>query len=172
MTIKLWLPMVILVGVVVAGSFWYFSRSPPRLPATPSDAPTPDVVALSWEELRTGVEQMDALEVRQQGLLSFHSGDADQAFLLFKNAATKGDAWSARAVGLMYDPATFAAEDFAPDKTAFSKPNPRKALQWYEKAIEQGDEDARPLRDRLVAHLRETAAGGDAEAQRILKRVK
>ncbi len=172
MTTKIWLPIVILAGAMVAGGVWYFSLSPLQLPATPSDAPAPDVAALSWKELRTGVDQMDALEVRQQGLLLFHSGDPDRAFLLFKSAANKGDGWSARAVGLMYDPATFAAGDFAPEKTAFSKPNPRKALQWYEKAIEQGDGDARPLRDRLVEHLREAAASGDGQAQRILKRVK
>ena len=172
MTTKFWLPIVILAGVAVAGGFWFFSLSPPPLPATPSDAPVPDVEALSWEELRTGVSQMEALEIRRQGLLAFQSGDPDQAFLLFKSAANKGDGWSARAVGLMYDPATFAAEDFEPEKTAFSKPNPRKALQWYGQAIEQGDEDARPLRDRLVAYLREAAVGGDAEAQRILKRFK
>lgn len=166
------LPILILAGVAVAGGFWYFSPSPPPLPATPSDAPAPDVEARSWEELRTGVDQMEAFEIRQQGILLFQSGDPDQAFLLFKSAANKGDGWSARAVGLMYDPATFAAEDFASEKSAFSKPNPRKALQWYEKAIEQGDGDAQPLRDRLVAHLREAAAGGDTQAQRILKRIK
>ncbi len=116
MTTKIWLPIVILAGMVAAGGAWYFSLSPLQLPATPSDAPVPDVAALSWKELRTGVDQMDALEVRQQGLLLFQSGDPDHAFLLFKRAANKGDGWSARAVGLMYDPATFAAGDFAPEK--------------------------------------------------------
>lgn len=171
MTTKIWLAIVILTSVVVAGVLWYFSQSTPQLPATPSDAPVPNEKALGWDELRTGVDHLDALETRQQGLLLFKSGDPDNAFLLFKRAANKGDGWSARAVGLMYDPATFAAEDFTPEKTAFSKPNPRKALQWYEKAIQQGDDDARPLRDRLVAQLREAAAGGDLKAQRILKRV-
>jgi hypothetical protein len=171
MTTKLWLPIVILAGTAVAGALWYFSQSPPQLPATPSDAPVPVEEALSWDELRTEVDQMDALEIRQQGLLLFKSGDPDHAFLLFKQAANKGDGWSARAVGLMYDPSTFDAEDFTPEKTAFSKPNPRKALQWYDKAIEQGDEAAGPLRDTLIEHLREAAAGGDEKAQRILKRV-
>ena len=171
MKTKVWLPILILAGAVGAGGFWYFAQSPAPFPASPGDAPAPDVEALSWEELRSGVEAMDRLEIRQQAVLLFQSGDPDQAFLMFKQAASKGDGWSARAVGLMYDPATFAAEDFAPEHTAFSKPNPRKALQWYDKAIEQGDADARPLRERLIAHLREAAAAGDAEADRILKRV-
>jgi len=166
-----WLPIVILAGVAVAGGLWYFSPSPPELPATPSGAPAADTKALSWEELRTGVAQMEMLEIRQQALLLLQSSDPDKAFLLFKKAAEKGDGWSARAVGLMYDPATFAAEDFSPENTAFSKPNPRKALQWYAKASEQGDADARLLRDRLIAYLQKAAALGDAEAQRILKRV-
>jgi TPR repeat protein len=171
MKTKVWLSILVLACVLGAGGFWYFAESPPKLPATPSDAPVPDVEALSWEELRTEVDQMERLEVRQQGVLLFQSGDPDQAFLMFKKAANKGDGWSARAIGLMYDPATFAAGDFAPEKTAFSKPNPRKALQWYDKAIEQGDTDAQRLRERLLAHLREAAAEGDAQAQRILKRV-
>jgi hypothetical protein len=170
MTTKLWLPILILAVALATGGYWYFSQTPEQLPTTPSDAPLPDVEVLNWDRLRTGIEQMGALEIREQGLLAFHRGDPDHAFLLFKNAAGKGDGWSARAVGLMYDPATFAAEDFTATKTAFSKPNPRKALQWYGKAIALGDEESQPLRDRLLAQLRQAAASGDLEAQRVLKR--
>ena len=99
MITKFWLPIVILTGVVMAVAIWYFSQSPAPLPATPSDAPVPKEKALSWDEIRSGVDQLDALETRQQGLLLFKSGDPDHAFLLFKRAASKGDGWSARAVG-------------------------------------------------------------------------
>jgi TPR repeat protein len=168
---KHWLAFIGLAGFLAAAILWYFAIAPSRIPASSEATAPAQVGPMSWEDLRAGIDRMPALEIRQQGLLLLQSGDPDHAFLLFKNAAKRGDAWSARAVGQMYDPATFAAADFTPRRTAFSKPNPRKALQWYQQAIEQGDQQAGALRTRLIGHLQEAAAAGDSTAARILKRI-
>jgi len=109
MKMKIWLPVMVLVAVMAGGAFWYFFlQTPPSLTSL-SSAPTPRVEALSWEQLRTGLAQMEAVEIRRHGVRFFQQGDPDRSFLLFKTAAKKGDGWSALVVGEMYDPATFAA---------------------------------------------------------------
>ena len=113
---------------------------------------------------------MEPLEIRKHGVRIFQQGDPDKAFVLFKTAARKGDGWSALAVGEMYDPATFAATDFTASRTAFSKPNPGKALQWYELALANGETKAQEPRERLITRLRRAAAEGDVAAQRILRK--
>ncbi len=64
-------------------------------------------------------------------------GDANSALAILEESARRGHAPSARAVGEMYDP-TLWGETPSP----FSRPNPREALRWYEKAAELGDQDA------------------------------
>ena len=161
----------LLPAVVAIGVLWYlFFQPPPPSPASLSEAPIPKVKALDWDTLRTSLEQMDAFEIRQHGVRIFQQGNPDNAFLLFKAAAKKGDGWSAIAVGEMYDPATFSAADFDEKKTAFSKPNPRKALEWYDRALAQGEAQAQARRDTLIAHLKKAAAGGDTSAGKLLKK--
>ena len=169
---RIWLPLIVLPALVVIVAAWYFYSQPPPSPASLSEAPVPKVNALGWDMLRANVDQMNALEIRQHGIRIFQQGDPDKAFLLFKSAAKKGDGWSALAVGEMYDPATFSAADFDAKRTAFTEPNPRKALEWYDKALAQGEAQAQPLRDQLVAHLKQAAAGGDPVARRLLQKLK
>ncbi len=172
MNTKIWLTTAaaVVVLAIAIGAFWYFQEPPS--PASLQDAPQSQAQALSWEELLAQIETMEGAEIREHGLRYFQAGDPDKAFLMFKTAAKRGDGWSALAVGEMYDPATFNAADFTPRRTAFTKPNPRKALQWYDQAMANGEDRAAPLHDRLVAYLREAAESGDVKAQRLLDRVK
>ena len=172
MNTKIWLTIVAVVVVVTgAVGLLLYLQGPPS-PASLSEAPKSQAQGLSWEELLARIETKDAAEIREHGLRYFQTGDPDRAFLMFKTAAKRGDGWSALAVGEMYDPATFNAADFNPARTAFTKPNPRKALQWYDQAIANGENRAEPLHERLVVHLRDAAAGGDTKAQRLLDKVK
>lgn len=168
-------PALILLAALVPAAiaaYWYLYLPGSATPDSLAEAPAPEIEAVDWEELRTRHEELQAEELRTHGLRYFHEGDPDKAFLMFKTAAKKGDGWAALAVGEMYDPNTFAAKDFTPRRTAFTKPNPRKALEWYTLAIEQGEPKAAPLRERLIAHLSEAARVGDSEARRVLQKVK
>ncbi len=165
---KIWLPALLLL---VIGSVGLLLLRPSPLPPGLRSAPAPEVEVLRWDELRAGLGQMEVARIRQHGVRFYQSGDPDKAFLLFKTAAKRGDGWSALAVGEMYDPATFSAEDFKPSMTAFSKPNPGKALQWYQRAIDHGQLQAQLRYDKLVEQLRQDAVN-DPRAKRILQKLK
>ena len=166
-----WLFLIALVAFAgLGGGIWYAFVYTAESPVSLTQAPAPKVEALSWEELRASIDQMEPVQIRQHGVRIFQQGDPDKAFVLFKTAARKGDGWSALAVGEMYDPATFAAKEFTVQRTAFSKPNPAKALQWYERALANGETQAQEPYDRLITHLRRAAAEGDVTAQRIVRK--
>ena len=172
MKTKVWLPLValsLLAIVAIAVILFLSTQSgPPSL----TQAPIPEVKALTWDELLESLVDKEGAEIRQHGVRFFQQGDPDKAFLLFKQASKKGDGWSSMVIGEMYDPATFAAEDFNAKRTAFSKANPRKALQWYDQAISQGERQAEERRNQLIERLRLAAAGGDSSAERLLQKVK
>jgi len=168
---KIWLPIVLLLAVVVAALYWFFLQGPSTPPSL-TEAPAPQVQALTWEQLLESLADKPGSEIREHGVRFYQAGDPDKAFLLFKQAAKKSDGWSAMVIGEMYDPATFAAEDFDPKRTAFTKPNPHKALQWYDQAIRDGEPQAKGRRDALILHLREAASGGDQGARRLLQKLK
>ncbi|HEC15409.1 MAG TPA: hypothetical protein ENI99_02390 [Sedimenticola sp.] len=172
MKTKAWIPVAALIVLLGAGAAWLMSSRTPRAPASLTEAPAAKVEPLPWERLIESLADKEGAEIRQHGLRFFQAGDPDKAFLLFKQAARKGDGWSAMVIGEMYDPATFAIEHFDPSKTAFTKPNPRKALQWYDQALKNGEPQAESRRNRLIAHLREEAERGDTAAQRILQKMK
>jgi Sel1 repeat len=58
-------------------------------------------------------------------------------FLLLRNAANKGNAPAALALGQMYDPATYA-----PETSPLPAPNPEQAVEWYRQAAEAGIAEA------------------------------
>lgn len=167
---KIWLPVLVLFIAALSG-YWFFLRGPATPPSL-SEAPAPQVEALTWEQLLESLADKPGEEIRQHGVRFFQAGDPDKAFLLFKQATKKQDGWSAMVIGEMYDPATFNAENFDAKRTAFSKPNPRKALQWYDQAINDGEPQAEERRDKLILHLRELATQGDQEARRLLQKIK
>jgi TPR repeat protein len=59
------------------------------------------------------------------------------AFLLLRNAANKGNAAAALALGQMYDPATYS-----PETSPLPAPNPEQAVEWYRQAAEAGIAEA------------------------------
>jgi TPR repeat protein len=58
-------------------------------------------------------------------------------FLLLRNAANKGNAPAALALGQMYDPATYS-----PETSPLPAPNPEQAVEWYRQAAEAGIAEA------------------------------
>ena len=118
-------------------------------PPLPQIAPPGRLPA--WFRLRETVQYMDAAKVRQYGLWFLQAKDPDKALLLFKTAARKGDAWSALAIGAMYDPNLFKAKDFRPEQTAFSKANPDMAYCWYRVAESLGEKRAQLRLNALMA---------------------
>ena len=172
MKTKLWISAAALAALFAAGVFLFMSPRTPPTPASLTDAPVAKVEALTWDQLIESLADKEGVEIRQHGVRFFQTGDPDKAFLLFKQAAKKGDGWSSMVIGEMYDPATFSAENFDSQKTAFTKPNPRKALQWYDQALKNGEPQAEPRRNKLIAHLQGEADAGDLAAQRILQKIK
>ena len=61
----------------------------------------------------------------------------DGEFLLLRNAANKGSAPAALALGQMYDPATYS-----PETSPLPAPNPEQAVEWYRQAAEAGIAEA------------------------------
>ncbi|QLH39061.1 MAG: sel1 repeat family protein [Defluviicoccus sp.] len=57
----------------------------------------------------------------------------DGEFLLLREAARKGSAPAALALGEMYDPATYT-----PETSPLPAPNPAQAAAWYRQAAEAG----------------------------------
>jgi TPR repeat protein len=102
----------------------------------------------------------------------------DGAFLLLRNAASKGNAPAALALGQMYDP-----ETYSPETSPLPAPNPEQAVEWYRQAAEAGiaeaqyrlgmllmsgktDEPSGP--ERGVAWLRKAADQGHPQAKDAL----
>jgi hypothetical protein len=171
MKLKIGLIAISLSLIVVITLLFVLYEPAPTAPTSLTEAPVPTVKKLTWEQLLESLADKEGAEVRQHGIRFFQASDPDKAFLLFKKAAAKGDGWSAMVIGEMYDPATFAAKDFDQGRTAFSKPNPRKALQWYGQALQQGESKAQALYDTLITSIKKAAKEGDRSAERLLKRI-
>ncbi len=77
-------------------------------------------------------------------------GDPDTALVLFEQAAGKGHGPAALAIGEMYDPVLWGE---AP--SPFSKPNPRKAREWYENAVSLGNDAGRQRLEKLATYQSE-----------------
>jgi serine/threonine-protein kinase len=136
---------------------------PPKAPAESPAAPTPPPDALG--EL-TGAGRLDeAFEQTQELLRSGRppsreetwrlaqalreSGRLDQSFALVRELANGGYGPAALGLAEMYDPLHWSA-----DTSPFSRPNPTKAREWYQRASESGVPEAN---ERLRAL---DAAGG------------
>lgn len=117
-------------------------KQPPSFPEPPGPPPVSLNRLPPWQQLRIGVEEMDAVEIRRYALGYLQAKDPDKALLLFKQAVRNGDGWSALAVGAFYDPLLFEAEDYAPHRSPFSTPRPELAMCWYQVARSLGEEDA------------------------------
>lgn len=77
------------------------------------------------------------------------AGQMDRAFAIARELANGGDGPAAFFVAEFYDPLHWSAAD-----SPLSRPNPRKALDWYQRAAAQGVSEARARYDILAASRR------------------
>ena len=81
--------------------------------------------------------------------------------LLYLDAADRGHAGAAAAVGRLYDPTETGP-------TPAGKRRADRAVKWYRKAREAGDTDAAARLTALRAWAEQEAAKGNAEARALL----
>jgi hypothetical protein len=182
--------IVALLGAAGGAGYWYYDnyvreQTPPQSPPPPpppiAQSPPPPPVAQPQSPPPPPVAQADPtnqaeLGARVAGLSpqqSFELAERlwrqrsfDLALLAFEDSAGRGHGPAHAAIARMYDPATHQPNQ------PFQRPNPRKAVEHYAKALEAGHNDARAPLQALVANLRQQAggSGGPAqEAERILR---
>ncbi|HSD60365.1 MAG TPA: hypothetical protein VLC55_05875, partial [Burkholderiales bacterium] len=113
--------------------------------------------------LRAGGGDADATEVYANAQRLQDAGHPEDAYLLYRYAANRGEARAALVLGTQADPAYHTtAGGIVPE------PEPEQAIKWYRLAGSQGNAEAvarlRALRDRLE----QASASGDAQAERLL----
>jgi hypothetical protein len=106
------------------------------------------------------------------------AGHPDLALLIYRHADRQGNPVAAKAIGRMYDPATYNRET-----SPFPAPDADQAAEYYHRATEAGDVEAQYLLGRLltsgatsgesdvergVVWLERAAASGHAEAKKLL----
>lgn len=124
----------------------------PAPPSTAFDAPSR---LPNWGDIRDALPAMESDEIRYHGIRFLDAGDPDRALLLFKKAASKGDGWSALAIGAMYDPVLFEAGKPMQGRTPFSRSNIELSGCWYRVALSLGEKEGGQRLKRLVARLKE-----------------
>jgi TPR repeat protein len=127
------------VALLVAGGAWYFKDKlfgeqateavvPPAQPAIPTTL----AGARQFLASNPGADESFGLAEKFR-----EAKQLDGAFLLLRNAAGKGNAAAALALGEMYDPATYS-----PETSPLPAPNPTQAAEWYKQAAEAGIAEA------------------------------
>lgn len=89
----------------------------------------------------------------------------DCQFLLYKYAADKGDAASARMLGTYYDPDTWSK-----DKSPLPAPNPVEAARWHKQAADAGDAESQYRYGMLLKMGRTEEPDGPEKAQVYLRK--
>lgn len=102
---------------------------------------------------------------RGNGLLDL--GDVAAARLFYRRAAERGSPEAAMLMGLTFDPVYFQRSGIRG-----TRPNPDRALEWYQRAIEMGSAPAEERIAALRAWLHRSAQDGDAEARRVLEQLR
>ena len=90
-------------------------------------------------------------------------GDLSSARLLYEQAFLQGDAAAAAGIAKTYDPIYYQEAG-----VIGLNPDPEQAVEWYRKAIEAGDRNARPRLERLITWLQRRSASNE-EARRVLE---
>jgi hypothetical protein len=129
----------------------------PAFPSPPRVLAQPPAELPSWIQVRGRLDTMDIGDIRQHGLWFLNAYQPDAALVLFRRAAEQGDAWSALAVGAMFDPVAYEAEAFGPGSPRTREPNAATAMCWYRLAQDLGAEQA-GVRIRML----ETRGAGTA----------
>lgn len=135
-------------------------------PADPGSAQTPQPLsplAAAREHLRGPAQPDTSLDMAKP----LRRADAtpeqsDAAFLLLEDAAQKGAAEAMFLVGQYYDPAAQLPRGSIPTDLT-------QARRWYESALKNGHQNARPALDALKEYARVQKEKGDAEAAVLLQ---
>jgi TPR repeat protein len=124
----------LLLAVAAGGWFykdWWPSATTPPVVAPP-EVPTTLEGARQFLARDPGADESFGMAEKFRAAKSL-----DGEFLLLRNAANKGSAPAALALGQMYDPATYS-----PETSALPAPNPEQAVEWYRQAAEAGIAEA------------------------------
>ena len=166
----------VLLLLIGGGAWWYLHRG--------AEDQQPTAAKADEDQSLDGVRRFlssnpDAAAAREKAEALASSGKLlDGQFLLFKYAAEHGDIKAARAMGVFYDPHTWAKE-----KSPLPAPNPLEAARWYKMAAEGGDAESQYRYGMLlkeggtddangpemaVAWLRKAAEQGNEDAKKAL----
>jgi TPR repeat protein len=112
-----------------------------------------------------GAPKLDPSALIARGDEFLRQSDVISARLFYRLAAANGSAAGAIAMGSTYDPVFLER-----NAVRGVKPEPRKALEWYQTAVELGDPGGKTRSAELLNVLRIDAARGDAQARAILEK--
>lgn len=90
-------------------------------------------------------------------------GQLEDAYLLYRLAARQGHAQAALVLGTQADPAFYTA-----DTSVLPEADPQQAHKWYSAATAAGNEEAVERLQQLREHVEQSAADGNAAAQRLM----
>lgn len=134
-----------------------------RPPAATPEAPRPPADLIATIEQIAGQPPAEAFRIAER---LWAQGSYDLAFQAFQDAATRGFGPANLAIGRMYDPPTFQ------QGRPFQRANRQQAVIAYQRALEAGVAEARPLVDRLACEILQASRGTDvaaAEARAFLQ---
>ncbi|WP_158258696.1 SEL1-like repeat protein [Rhodopila globiformis] len=122
---------------------------PPAAAPPPAGAATALATPAPPHRLTPRPPDQHADELYARGKAAEAQGDISGARRFYAAAAARGHAAAARDLGRMYDPAVL-------DRITVGgiDPNPALARQWYQRAAELGDPDAKPLLQALMTTTR------------------
>jgi TPR repeat protein len=124
-----------LLAVLAAGAWLYEQRW--SVIGTPAPVAQPEV-SITLEGARQFLARNPGADESFGMAEKFRTARSlDGEFLLLRNAANKGSAPAALALGEMYDPATYS-----PETSPLPAPNPEQAVEWYRQAAEAGIAEA------------------------------
>lgn len=90
-------------------------------------------------------------------------GQLEDAYLLYRLAARQGHVQAALVLGTQADPAFHTA-----DTSILTEADPQQANKWYSAAAVAGNEEAVERLKQLRAYVEQSAADGNAAAQRLM----
>jgi hypothetical protein len=113
--------------------------------------------------LRAGGGEPDAAGVFAQAQRLQDEGHPEDAYLLYRYAANRGEARAALMLGTQADP---AYHDNA--TSILPEPEPEQAIKWYRLAGAEGNAEAETRLKALRSRLEQASTSGDAQAERLL----
>ena len=114
-------------------------------------------------EARASGAQPDADSVFAEAERLQAEGEREDAYLLYRFAARRGQIQAAMVLGTQADPAYHdTADGYLPD------PEPAQAYKWYTMAEAAGEEAAAQRLADLQQRVQQDAAAGDDQARRLL----